>query len=131
MTSYFSWTDFDKSVEHITNICKEIKFSGVYGIPRGGLCLAVALSHKLNISLLSSPLKNSLIVDDVYETGVTLKDFKEIEGAMFFVLVSKKTPTWWKAVNLALEKEWIVFPWEDKRALFNEKRKYFNKRKLN
>ena len=68
MINYFSWSEFDKSVEQIANKCRFKEFSGVYGVPRGGLCLAVALSHKLKIELISEPLKNSLIVDDVYET---------------------------------------------------------------
>ena len=87
MISHFTWREFDKSVEHIANECKFLDFSGIYGVPRGGLCLAVALSHKLKIDLISEPIKNSLIVDDVYETGITLNTFKDIEGAMFFVLM--------------------------------------------
>ena len=67
-----------------------MKLSGIYGVPRGGLCLAVALSHKLDIQLIESPCKNSLIVDDVFETGITLSNFKNLEGAYFFVLVSKR-----------------------------------------
>ena len=47
MVSYFTWEEFDKSVEYIANQCKFLEFSGIYGVPRGGLCLAVALSHKL------------------------------------------------------------------------------------
>ena len=92
-----------------------LKFTGVYGVPRGGLCLAVALSHKLNIKLIEKPLKYSLIVDDIYETGITLNSFKNIEGAMFFVLISKIEPIWWKTVTLSYKKEWIVFPWENKK----------------
>ena len=59
MISFFSWSEFDKSVEHIANECKFLDFSGIYGVPRGGLCLAVALSHKLNTNLISEPIKNS------------------------------------------------------------------------
>ena len=58
MKTYFAWSEFDKSVDYIANRCKFLKFSGIYGIPRGGLCLAVALSHKLNIKLISEPAKN-------------------------------------------------------------------------
>ncbi|GIR04373.1 MAG: hypothetical protein CM15mP15_1120 [Prochlorococcus sp.] len=89
MINYFTWSEFDKSVEYIADKCKNLKFSGIYGVPRGGLCLAVALSHKLKIKLISEPTKNSLIVDDIYETGITLNTFKDIEGAKFFVLFSK------------------------------------------
>ena len=104
MINYFTWSEFDKSVEHIANKCKFLEFSGIYGVPRGGLCLAVALSHKLKINLISEPIKNSLIVDDVYETGITLNTFKDIEGAMFFVLFSKIKPTWWNTVFISRKK---------------------------
>ena len=131
MTKYFSWSEFDKSVDYIANRCKKLKLSGIYGVPRGGLCLAVALSHKLNVKLIEKPLKNSLIVDDIYETGFTLSNFKNIEGVNFFVLVSKKKPNWWNTVNLYHKKEWIVFPWENIENELNEEKEYKSKRGLN
>ena len=130
MTRYFTWSEFDKSVDYIANQCKEMKLTGIYGVPRGGLCLAVALSHKLNLKLIEKPLKNSLIVDDVYETGITLSNFKNIEGVNFFVLVSKKKPIWWNSVDLSFKEEWIVFPWENIKNKLNEEKEYKNKRGL-
>ena len=130
MTKFFTWEEFDKSVEYIAQKCKLSEFSGIYGIPRGGLCLAVALSHKLKVKLISKPLKNALIVDDVYETGLTLNAFRKIEGAMFFVLFSKKDPTWWNTVNLSNQEEWIVFPWENKLNILNDQKQYKMERKL-
>ena len=129
MTIYFTWSDFDKSVLHIANKCKSLELSGIYGVPRGGLCLAVALSHKLNINLISEPKKNSLIVDDVYETGITLNAFKDVEGAMFFVLFSKVEPGWWNTVHISEKDEWIVFPWED---ILNVQRDFneYNKKRM-
>ena len=126
--SYFTWKEFDKSVEHIANKCKLSDFSGIYGVPRGGLCLAVALSHKLKINLLSEPIKNSLIVDDVYETGITLNTFKGIEGARFFVLFSKTKPIWWNTVHISEKSEWIVFPWENAANLQSDREEYIKKR---
>ena len=128
MTRYFTWNEFDKSVDYIANKCKLLKLSGIYGVPRGGLCLAVALSHKLNIQLIEKPLKYSLIVDDVFETGITLRSFKDIEGANFFVLISKKKPIWWNTVNLSHKKEWIVFPWENKNNFLKEEQEYNERR---
>ena len=69
MISYFTWDEFDKSVEHIANKCKFLDFSGIYGVPRGGLCLAVTkpqIKNKFDFET----IKNSLVVDDVYETGI-------------------------------------------------------------
>ena len=130
MTKYFTWNEFDKSVDYIANQCKLWELSGIYGVPRGGLCLAVALSHKLNIQLIEKPLKYSLIVDDVFETGITLSSFKDIEGVNFFVLISKKKPIWWNTVSLTYTKEWIVFPWENKKNEIKEEKEYHNKRGL-
>ena len=128
MITYFTWSDFDKSVEHIFNECKFLEFSGIYGVPRGGLCLAVALSHKLKLNLVSEPIKNSLIVDDVYETGITLNTFKDIEGAMFFVLFSKIKPKWWNTVYISKKREWIVFPWESTLNSQSDRNEYIKKR---
>ena len=130
MINYFTWSEFDKSVDHIANKCKFLKFSGIYGVPRGGLCLAVALSHKLKVNLISEPIRNSLIVDDIYETGYTLNTFKDIEGAMFFVLFSKIKPTWWNTVFKSEKNEWIVFPWEDNLNTQSDRNAYIKKRGL-
>ena len=130
MIRYFTWSEFDASVEHIANKCKLLEFSGIYGVPRGGLCLAVALSHKLKIKLISEPIKNSLIVDDVYETGTTLKKFKELEGTMFFVLFSKVKTLWCNTVFISEKSEWIVFPWEDTLNLQSDRNEYIQKRGL-
>ena len=131
MISYFTWSEFDKSVEEIADKCKFKEFSGIYGVPRGGLCLAVALSHKLKIELISKPIKNSLIVDDVYETGITLDTFKNIEGAKFFVLFSKTKPTWWNSLYISEKMEWIVFPWENTLDIQSDRNKYLKKRGKN
>ena len=130
MINYFTWSEFDNAVEYIANKCMFLEFSGIYGVPRGGLCLAVALSHKLKINLISEPKKNSLIVDDVYETGLTLKTFKDVEGAMFFVLFSKSKPKWWNSVFITKKSEWIVFPWENTLDSKNDRNEYLRKRGL-
>ena len=35
-----SWIEFDECINSIYKQCKNNKFEGVYGFPRGGLCLA-------------------------------------------------------------------------------------------
>ena len=130
MINFFTWNEFDKSVEQIAKECKLLEISGIYGIPRGGLCLAVALSHKLKKKLISEPRKNSLIVDDIYETGITLNSFKDIEGATFFVLFSKIKPTWWNTVFISKKSQWIVFPWENTLNSKSDREEYIKKRGL-
>ena len=110
----FTWEEFDQSVEVISKKSREWDLNGIYGIPRGGLCLAVALSHKLNLEVLSEPKENILIVDDIYDSGKTLNSYKNYIGSKYFVLISKSKPTWWHTVHLLSKDQWIVFPWEDK-----------------
>ncbi len=90
--------------------------------------MAVALSHKLNIKLTNKPFKQSLIVDDIFETGLTLNAFKDIEGANYFVLFSKVEPLWWNTVLLSNKREWIVFPWEDKNNALIDQKNYSKRR---
>ena len=45
---YVSWKDVEQFVNEVTSQFNG-KVNGVYGLPRGGLVLAVILSHKLNV----------------------------------------------------------------------------------
>ena len=119
-----SWEEFNLCIDNISRLCKDKKFCGVYGFPRGGLCLAVALSHSLNIPLLNKPQKNSLVIDDVYETGKTLSQVAVMEGITTFVWFSKVEPKWWSAVQIADPKEWIVLPWENYHLAEQDKKTY-------
>lgn len=110
----YTWNQFDKDTKKIATILKRRgrAFDGVYGPPRGGLPLAVALSHALNIPMLAAPhSKNTLIVDDIADTGETLKKYakKNLIATIFYHPQSSFVPTIW------LRKKgpgWILFPWE-------------------
>lgn len=119
-----TWQEFDVCVEHILYSCSGKNFSGVYGFPRGGLCLAVALSHALNIPLLERPQINSLVVDDVYETGKTLSQVIQMSRVTTFVWFSKVQPEWWNAVQIVDAEEWIVFPWENQTLVEQDRKAY-------
>lgn len=109
---HLSWQDFDRAVERIARRYSERRFSGIHGIPRGGLVLAVALSHRLQLPLLQDPQPGCLVVDDVFETGRTLAPHRQLAGAELVVWISKAEPEWWQAVEVTDSAAWIVFPWE-------------------
>ncbi len=90
--------------------------AGIHGIPRGGLVLAVALSHRLQLPLLAEPQASCLVVDDVYETGRTLTAHRDLPQAQHVVWISKVEPRWWQAAEVTDSDEWIVFPWENAAA---------------
>jgi hypoxanthine phosphoribosyltransferase len=120
---HLSWQDFDRAVEQMAETCGGLPINAIYGIPRGGLVLAVALSHRLELPLLSEPQPGCLLVDDVYETGRTLAPYRYLEGATLLVWISKAEPLWWQAVEVYSSAEWIVFPWENaERAVVDEQR---------
>ena len=105
---------FDQAVAVLAERLATRPTTGIYGVPRGGLCLAVALSHAMQQPLLSEPNPEALIVDDVYESGRTLQALKaRFPHAGFAVWVSKRPPLWWHAAEVADQAAWLLFPWEN------------------
>lgn len=122
MKEYITWEFIMDYINSIIEKTKNKKFSGVYGLPRGGLILAVLLSHKLDIPLLMAPTKNCIIIDDILDSGESLLHYMKNSSnpnnsnnyyitTMFF----KKNYLNLKPDYYFLEKEnkWIVFPWEN------------------
>ena len=117
MKEFVSWNVIDEAVTDIAfNIKNTNKdFKGVYGIPRGGLILAVMLSHKLDLPLIMSKDEldeNSIIIDDIADTGRTLWDFLEYQS--YVVTIHKHEKSIFKPDYSVLDKgdKWIVYPWE-------------------
>ena len=124
-----SWTQFDQAVAVLAERYAAIPMTGIYGVPRGGLCLAVALSHALQQPLLSDPVADALIVDDVYETGRTLQALHDrCPNAHFAVWVSKCPPLWWHAAVVTEHSEWLLFPWENRAQAMADELSYQNSR---
>ena len=124
-----SWTQFDQAVAVLVERFAAIPMTGIYGVPRGGLCLAVALSHALRQPLLSDPVPDALIVDDVYETGRTLQALHDrCPNAHFAVWVSKCPPLWWHAAVVTEHSEWLLFPWENRAQAMADELSYQNSR---
>ena len=122
------WSEFDQCIYSISKKCENKRFEGVYGFPRGGIILAVALSHSLEIPLLEKPKNNTVIVDDIYDTGYTLEKIKHLTGTETHVWISKKKPTWWNAFKYIKEKDWIIFPWENINTANNDRNHYYKSR---
>lgn len=110
----YTWQQFDKDAQRIAAMIrrKKLSFDGVWAPPRGGLPLAVVLSHALGMPFLKKPKsKKTLIVDDVADTGKTLKRFANtnVIATIFYHPESAFVPHIW------IRKKgsgWILFPWE-------------------
>lgn len=115
---HVNWEQVEKFVDELSYNAElaNLKFSGVYGLPRGGLVIAVMLSHKLKIPLLLAPCESCLIVDDIADTGISLEHYDIDKNekqyyitTMYYHRQSKVVPDFY-----VYEKtdNWIKFPWE-------------------
>lgn len=109
------WEQFDKACSNLASLIKNIKIDGIYGIPRGGLCPAVRLSHLLDIPLKSKEeiTNYTLIVDDVIDTGRTLEYYiinNYKTATLYYKPCSKYKPTFYSLET----SKYVLFPWETK-----------------
>ena len=112
---YISWEDTGLMLENLVGQILQSgkRFDGVYGVPRGGLPIAVYLSHHLNLPMLMHPSRDSLVCDDISDTGKTLQSYRNRTIATLY------STKWTKAkpdffVELKKRKDdWVVFPWEN------------------
>ncbi|MDO8558555.1 MAG: hypothetical protein Q7S09_05240 [bacterium] len=113
----YTWAEFEEDAKKIAVWAREKRFKSVYGIPRGGLILAVVLSHLLDVPVLLSRediTRDTLIVDDIVDGGKTVHGLLMSLGgtfnisSLFFNEASPVKPDFF----VRTKKKWVVFPWE-------------------
>jgi len=110
----YTWAEFDDDICKLADQIKNLKICNLYGNPRGGLPVAVALSHKTGIPItMSANTKGVLWVDDIIDSGKQLQAARESNYLDYCCLLSRKTN---QAICAQVidNDDWIVFPWEDK-----------------
>ena len=115
-----TWSDVMDFVEDIKNLHELHKFTGVYGLPRGGCIPAVIISNKLNIPYLAAPCEGCIIVDDIADTGRSLCHYTQNETQFnkYFIATlvynparSVVEPNYYMGLKTD-DSDWVVFPWE-------------------
>ena len=112
-----SWYFFDYLTRRIANEIKQsgIHISTIYGIPRGGLVVAVRLSHLLDIPLITEiHIRNdTLVVDDIIDSGNQMAFAKYgLNAALFWNPNALFKPKFYGMERP--DDTWIIFPWEVK-----------------
>lgn len=107
-----TWHDFQVGVDRLRRALKDVPAVGIYGAPRGGLPLAVTLSHYLELPFLFAPCDGCIWVDDIFETGKTA-DSLTCTPAAKAVWVTKNPRSDIMAAYVVFDNPWVVFPWED------------------
>jgi len=128
MKTLISWNQVDRYIdqlcEQVNDHCEQNNYdiadlNGVYGIPRGGLIIAVMISHKLNLPYIDRLQtmygKRFLVVDDIADSGKTLEQMKaEVFNNALFATIHYNSdsvfePHFWVKEKLT---DWIIYPWE-------------------
>jgi len=116
---YLSWDDVENAVNDLCNKIRfdQINIDSVHGIARGGLIPAVLISHKLGLPYVQAVGKNTLVVDDICDTGVTLEKGPGVYTAVLHYKphTSCFQPTMWSEIHEG--DEWLIYPWETKDSL--------------
>ncbi len=115
---HLSWNDIERLVdilcEKVEIYLKDKEIDGIYGLSRGGLIPAVMISHRLNIPWAKVTGKNTLIIDDICDSGNTLQNW--INNGFITATLHYKPhtaccmPAIWS--NTHEGDEWIIYPWE-------------------
>ena len=109
---YLEWDTIHDLVDVMAEkiITNYPNIDSITGLARGGLIPAVLLSHKLDIPWTLAVHKNTLVVDDINDTGHTLS---KSPGVYTAVLHHKPTSVFSPSVYAEeVGEEWIVYPWE-------------------
>ena len=122
MSEKYTWQQFDEDCITITEFAKKqgVTWKNIYGIPRGGLALAVKLSFLLKIDLITNQdeiTKDTLIVDDISDSGETIGKLlasPQIKTCPDVITLFIHQNSTFKPVFWVREKRerWIDFPWE-------------------
>lgn len=123
-----TWEGLDKLVQIAANKVLTLDVDNIYGVPRGGIIPAIMLSYKTGLPIVKKPTRNTLIVDDICDSGDTLRDITRqtmVSGWKAYLFMSDapyRTLTLYKrysatfspdvVINYLHDDRWIVFPWE-------------------
>lgn len=91
----------------------QLVFSGVFGLNKGGLILAIRLSNILGLPLLMAPARDCIVCTDISDTGTTLEKYTNSNYYTATLLmrdIAKPVPVF--IGERVISNHWVEFPWE-------------------
>lgn len=118
-----TWEEFDKAVDVLEQKIKQHmkesgkNYIGVYGIPRGGVTLAVRLSHRLGIPLTQHFYQEDIILcDEIADEGKTLYFYTKNNFDSVLTVVWHKRKRCKIEPDIYVEEidnlDWVEYGWE-------------------
>ena len=79
----------------------------------------------MKLPLLNELKDDALWVDDVVETGLTIKSYLHLDYELYFTSwFGKEVDVYYYSSEDIKENEWLVFPWENKSNAEKDMKKY-------
>lgn len=106
---YISWAECQRAADDLADVIRKSgRYLSIFGVPRGGVPVAVLLSQRLDLPLVEDPVgPGVLVVDDIVDSGATRERFSGPFAALF------ARSRWNGEVTAARhDDDWLVFPWE-------------------
>lgn len=121
---------FEQYDEDISSLAQKIKQNGksyktVYGIPRGGYYAAIKLAEILGMKPVTAPLSNSLIVDDIMDSGKTIMAYKQDKAVVYIEEHSRDMAVKEGVVFGSAKNGWIDIPDEKGAGIEDHIRRIF------
>ena len=130
MKRYVKWWEVKQYIDNLVERLKTDEYfhleecPGIFTFPRGGFILATLLSYKLDLPILSNPAKNCIIIDDIIDTGITMKKYSDLmKDKNYFITAmfmkdnqleeEAEYQCFANYFEFIKKDEWIVYPWED------------------
>lgn len=104
-----TYADVVDLADQLANRHRYAELDSVYGVPRGGVPVAVMVANKLQLPLVDVPRAGSLVVDDLVDSGATLSRHPDhVRDA----LLRKPHSPDQLAPDAKEVTGWVTFPWE-------------------
>lgn len=104
-----TYEDVTELADQLAKRHRYAELDSVFGVPRGGVPVAVMVAHRLQLPLVEAPRAGTLIVDDLVDSGATFNRYPDnIRDA----LLRKPHSPELLAPDAKETTGWVVFPWE-------------------
>ena len=115
-TIKISYEQFYQDVDTLATLIKGATkswegYDSIFAIPRGGVPVAILLGAKLGLPIVDEIKPNSLVVDDLVDSGKTLEAYPNHNKAVLYAKPHSPTDKITYMVNVL--DGWLEFPWEE------------------